>query len=136
MEVILLKFMENEGLEVITLENWKKDARLIFDVIFQREDYKNLEINFKKRGYGSTGLGVYDKQANKFYDCTWTNHFPTIMTIVESEYPDKFPALREFYAMPSIDQHENYTREEIERFVMENFELIGQTKQLDDYLKD
>lgn len=131
---ILQIYAEKEGLSVITLEDWRKEAELIFDVIYQREDYKTLETDYKRKGFGQTRFGVYDKQAKVFYDCAQLHHFDTILSIVKKEYPHMHGALTEMYLLSSLEEFDGHTRKEIESFVMDNFELCGGSKRVEDYL--
>ncbi|ADO59644.1 hypothetical protein [Paenibacillus polymyxa] len=134
LEEILLVYIEREGLSEITLEDWRKEAKLMFDVIYDREDYKGLEIKYKRQGFGTTGLGVYDKNADVFYDCAEVEHWSKIREIVEHKYTPMFKALDQLYFNPSLNEYDGYTREEVESFIMDNFELVGESKRLDDYL--
>ncbi|MBP1308869.1 hypothetical protein JOD82_001889 [Paenibacillus sp. 1182] len=131
---ILLIYIEREGLSEITLEDWQKEAKLMFDVIYDREDYKGLEIKYKRQGFGTTGLGVYDKNADVFYDCAQVEHWSKIREIVEYKYTPMFKALDQLYFNSSLDEYEGYTREEVESFILNNFELVGESKRLDSYL--
>ncbi|KYC77057.1 hypothetical protein B4092_4794 [Bacillus licheniformis] len=38
------------------------------------------------------------------------------------------------YATHRIDEHNGITRDEIEQFILENFELVGEQKSLDEYV--
>ncbi|WP_090739333.1 hypothetical protein [Paenibacillus sp. Mc5Re-14] len=134
LDEIVQTYAKKEGLSAITLENWRKDAKLIFDVICEREDYKILETDYKMKGFGRTKFGVYDKQANVFYDCAWLHHFDTILNIVEKEYPHMHDALTEMYLSSSLEEFDGHTRKEIESFIMNNFELCGGSKKIQDYL--
>ena len=93
LETLLREYTKRHNLEFITLENWKQDGELIFDIIFEQEVYRQLEIDFKKRGFGVTGLGVLDVGNNVFYDCEFVQHWSTIQHIVEKSYPRYAKAL-------------------------------------------
>ncbi|MNN80686.1 hypothetical protein D3C81_1974400 [compost metagenome] len=116
------------------MADWRKDGKLIFDIIFEQPEYQQLEIDFKKHGWGATGLGVLDVQANIFYDCGFTNHWPTIQRIIEETYPQYHEPVRLMYLYEKLMEHDGVTREEVENFIMTNFELYGGTKPLQEYL--
>lgn len=134
LENLLHEYMKRHDLEVITLADWRKDGELIFEIIFEQPDYQQLEMDFKKHGWGATGLGVLDVQANIFYDCEFVHHWPTIQAIVEKSYPPYHEPLQLMYMFEDLEEHNGITREEVEKFIMTNFELYGGTKRLQEYL--
>ncbi|WP_339211866.1 hypothetical protein [Paenibacillus sp. FSL L8-0333] len=134
LENLLHEYTKRHELEAITLADWRKDGKLIFDIIFELPEYQQLEIDFKKRGYGSTGLGVLDVGRNTFYDCAFVQHWPTIQRIIETEYPRYHEPLQKMYIFESLMEHDGVTREELENFITNNFELFGGTKPLQEYL--
>ncbi|MGG3282762.1 hypothetical protein [Paenibacillus solani] len=131
---ILSEFVKRHNLEAITLLDWREDARLIFDIIFERNDYKSVEVSFKRMGFGNTGLGVYDRQAGLFYECGMAHHWRTIRDIVRDSYPEKHEALEKLYCYSRLTEYGGFSREEIENFVMDNFELVGGMKSINEYL--
>ncbi|MCY7865942.1 hypothetical protein MOB78_12695 [Bacillus spizizenii] len=134
LEEILIKFMERENLESITFEDWAHDAEIIWDIIFSYERYKSLEFGYKKSGFGETGLGVIDKSDNTFYDCAFACHWQKVMDIVREKYPEKHKALETMYFNERLNEVDGVSRSEMDSFIMERFQLVGENKQLDDYI--
>lgn len=134
LENLLREYTKRHNLEFITLENWKQDGELIFEIIFEQENYRQLEIDFKKRGFGATGLGVLDVGNNVFYDCGFVQHWSTIQHIVEKSYPRYAKALEKMYIYERLEEFDGVTREELEHFITTNFELYGGSKPAKDYL--
>ncbi|MCY8549363.1 hypothetical protein MOD25_05535 [Bacillus haynesii] len=128
------QYMINENVEAITFEDWEKDCRGMFDAISQTERFKDLVFKYQKRGYGETGCGVIDKASNTFYECKFGEHWSRVMQIVEEKHPRYASPLKLMYATHRIDEHNGVTRDEVEQFILENFELIGEQKSLDEYV--
>ncbi|ALP38013.1 hypothetical protein ASL14_19285 [Paenibacillus sp. IHB B 3084] len=134
LEELLIEYMKRHNLEVITLADWRRDGKLIFDIIFEKPEYQQLEINFKKQGFGATGLGVFDVKSNIFYDCEFVRHWSTIQHIVKEAYPQYRGALQKMYMNENLMEFEGISRDELERFITTNFELCGGSKQIQEYL--
>lgn len=134
-ESLLMEFATNEKLEVITFDDWKHDCKCIFDCIFKTTRFKKLEFEYKKRGYSITGLGVVDKSDSTFYDCVFAEHWQTIQKIFEEKYPVLYEAFIEMtYGHKEVKEHKGITREYLDSFILENFELIGGRNSLDSYI--
>ena len=137
LETLLLEYVKRESLEHITFENWEDDAKKIFEIIFESKAFKELEFNFKKMGYGLTGLGVVDKSDNTFYDCGLTQHWKEIKNILQNKHPELYDALDELQFKSGCNVSSNgVTREYLDNFIIKNFELIGGSKDLEFYLED
>ncbi|MDY7989887.1 hypothetical protein UY286_04785 [Paenibacillus polymyxa] len=134
LEELLIEYMKRHHLEVITLADWRCDGKLIFDIIFEKPEYQQLEINFKKRGFGATGLGVLDVANNVFYDCGFLHHWSTIRFIVEKSYSRYAKALEQMYINERLVEFEGISRDELEIFITTNFELYGGSKLIREYL--
>lgn len=134
LENLLITYAKKHNLEFITLENWKQDGECIFEIIFEQDVYKELEIDFKKKGFGTTGLGVFDIKNNIFYDCDFIHHWSTIRHIIEKFYPQYSIALDRMYIDEKLEEYEGVKREELENFITTNFELYGGTKPINDYI--
>ena len=133
-EEILFEFIEREKLEFITYDDWKYDMKVIWDIVSEKERYKAIETEFKKQGYGTTGFGVVDKSDNTFYDCKFAEHWKAVMEIVKEKYPEYNDALTTMYFHSDVDEYKGVTRLELDNFILDRFELIGNQKRLDDYL--
>ncbi|MCY7486387.1 hypothetical protein [Paenibacillus alvei] len=134
LEALVTEYAEKHSLQEITLADWRADARAMFEIIFEKEDYKKLENDYKRRGYGATGQGVFDRSENMFYDCGFTYHWTTIRKIIEQRYPSYQDALDVMYHNDEVAEHNGVSREELDNFIVDNFELVGATKPIYEYL--
>lgn len=134
LEGFLYRYVAEEKLDAITLKDWKKDCEFIFRYIYESERYKAIEFKFNKSGFGATGLGVVDKTDNTFYDCAFTGHWEKIQEIIQEKYPKYYEPLIEISYGFKKDEHNGVTREQLDNFIMQQFELIGGNKQLDSYI--
>lgn len=134
-ESLLLEFATNEKIEEITFKDWKHDCKCIFDCIFRTSRFNELEFEYKKQGYSITGLGVVDKTDDTFYDCVFAEHWQTIEKILEEKYPDLYEAFIEMtYGHKEVKEHKGITREYLDGFILDNFQLIGGRNSLDSYI--
>lgn len=136
LESILGDYVTASGVEAITFKDWASECAAIFEQICKTEKYIRLEFNYKCRGYGETGLGVVDNSDSTFYDCLQVGHWNKILEIVASKYSEKLEALQYFWTFHDEIEHDGFTRNEIEQFIMNNFKLIGGGKLLEEYLGD
>ncbi|MFD3274594.1 hypothetical protein ACE3MS_31360 [Paenibacillus dendritiformis] len=134
LEILLSEYASRYNLQEITLADWQADATAIFEIIFEKEEYKKLENDYKRKGYGVTGQGVWDKKENMFYDCGFTYHWTTIRKVIERRYPLYQDALDVMYHNDEVAEHNGVTREELDDFIVNNFELVGATKPIYEYL--
>jgi homoserine trans-succinylase len=134
LENILRKYVEHHNLEAITLKDWKTDGQNIFELIFETDSYQQLETDYKRKGFGSTGLGVYDKEMNRFYDCARVGHWDCLKKIVADSYSHLSETLEIMWLYSDIKEHDGITRDKLESFLMNNFELVGGDKPIDFYL--
>lgn len=134
LEQLLEEYVKRHNLEVITLSNWRQDARLIFEIIYEQPEYRSILVEHQRHGFGQTGLGVYDRTTGLFFDCGMAHHFVTIRRIVEEYYPEKHEALHELWFDHELKEFGGFTRNEIELFIMGNFELVGGQKSAAEYL--
>lgn len=131
---LLQQYVTQEKLDVITLKDWQNDCAFIFELMYKTTRYKKLVFQFNKAGFGTTGLGVVDNTDNTFYDCDFACHWETIMQIIEHKYPRINPALKEMYANPGLSEFDGTTKQELDDFIAQRFELIGGDKPLDEYV--
>lgn len=134
MEELLNRYVVEEKIEVITLKDWKKDCSYIWEYIHEDKDFQELVLKYNRRGLGATGFGVYDIEKNKFYDCHLGDHWRTICNIIDEDYNHLLEAFLVLTVNLKLEEHEGIKREVIEKLIMENFELIGGTKSLDQYI--
>ncbi|MCC2248904.1 hypothetical protein JUJ52_02895 [Virgibacillus sp. AGTR] len=131
---LLERYMKEQNLDAITLKDWRKDCGCLFQYIYESDRYKTLEFKFNKQGYGYTGMGVVDTSDNTFYHCGFTQHWPTIMGIIETKYPDLHQALNAMYLHDTLDEYDGVSRKELDDFITNRFELIGGYKPIHDYM--
>lgn len=133
LESILYIFAKKEGYKEITFANGEHDFKSIFSVIQELERYVVLENSFIKKGYA--GLGVFDEKAQIFYRCELGEHWHTIRVVIREHYSQLYDAFRKLSRMKGItNEYEGITRKELDDFIMTNFTLIGESKELIDYL--
>lgn len=134
LEQLLERYVKEENIEVITLEDWKKDSSFLLKYIYETNEYKELKLKYDKQGCGVTGLGVFDKSKNTFYDCSLARHWQTIMEIIEYHYTHLHEAFLQMYGDNELNEYDGITRQEIETFIMNNFELVGGSRQISGYM--
>lgn len=125
LESVLEDYVTASGVEAITFNDWATECAAIFEQIYKTEKYTKLEFDHKCKGHGATGLGVVDNSDNTFYDCPFVGHWSKILEIVENKYPEKLEPLQHFWQFENETEHAGFTRDEIEKFIMSNFRLIG-----------
>lgn len=86
-EEVVHSFAERENLSVITYDDYKHDCKIMFDIIEAGERFKAILNKNLRSGYGETGMGVFDKSDQTFYECGFTEHWETVMKIVKEKYP-------------------------------------------------
>lgn len=133
-EVLLERYSKEQEITVITLKNWRKDCDFLFQYLYESDRFKELEFKFNKQGYGQTGMGVADNTDNTFYHCAFTEHWSTIMKIIEMKYPHLYKALDAMHFHDKLDECEGITRKELDEFITNRFELIGGYKPIQDYM--
>ncbi|KUF37418.1 hypothetical protein [Lysinibacillus sp. F5] len=132
LESILHVFVKKEGYEEITFKDTEHDFNSIYEIVCGLQRFKDLENHFIKKGYA--GKGVFDEQDKKFYPCSFAGHWATITAVIEAQYPHLFNAFSEMSIFNDKDSFEGITRKEIDGFILSNFILIGETRQISDYL--
>lgn len=132
LESILHVFVKKEGYEEITFKDTEHDFNSIYEIVYGLQRFNDLENGFIKNGYA--GKGVFDEKGKKFYPCDFAGHWATITTIIEDQYPHLFNAFREMSVFSNVDSFEGIKRKEMDEFILSNFILIGETRQLSNYL--
>lgn len=133
LDSILDIFAKKEGYKEITFANGEHDYKSILAVIHELDRYIDLENHFIKKGYA--GLGVFDEKAQQFYKCELGEHWHTIRVVIREHYSQLYDAFRKLSRMKGIiNEYEGITRKELDDFIMTNFTLIGESKELVDYL--
>lgn len=135
LEGFLLRYMKESQMDAITLTDWQKDCATVWSYIYETEKYKLLEFDYKKKGYGVTGLGVVDNSDNTFYDCGFTGHWPKVQEIIQEKYPHYYEPLMQMSYGSARDEYNGVTREEVDAFVLNTFTFTGGNKELGSYLE-
>ncbi|ARF70734.1 hypothetical protein B7C51_25005 (plasmid) [Paenibacillus larvae subsp. pulvifaciens] len=134
LESLLEEYMTIENVEAITFEDWEKECGLIFNYIFKSNRYLEIELDYKKKGYSLTGLGVVDTSDNTFYDCAFAGHWQRIKEIMKDKYPELFEVLEELTCHSNEDSYNGVSRKELDNFILNRFKLIGGKNDLESYL--
>ncbi|MFF0828818.1 hypothetical protein ACFYU8_18665 [Brevibacillus sp. NPDC003359] len=134
LEGMLRQYVKDHSLECITFDKAWEECALIYEYVYKCERYKALEFDFKKRGYGLTGMGVVDNSDSTFYDCGFTQHWPTVVEIMKEKYPVKAEALDELMCRAGKEEHNGISRADLDDFILHRFELIGGNKDIEYYL--
>ncbi|WP_249645735.1 MULTISPECIES: hypothetical protein [unclassified Lysinibacillus] len=132
LQSILHVFAEKGGYEEITFKDTEHDFNSIYEIVYGLQRFKDLENDFIKKGYA--GKGVFDEKDKKFYPCSFAGHWATITAVIEAQYPHLFNAFSEMSIFNNKDSFEGFTRKDIDDFILSNFILIGETRQLSNYL--
>lgn len=135
LEEFLLRYLKAEGMDAITLVEWEKDCKAVWDYVYETDTYKNLVVDYQRKGYGITGLGVVDTSDNTFYDCGFTGHWTKVQDIIKEKYPHYYEPLMELTYGHSKEEFNGVSRQELDNFVLSTFEFTGGNKQLDTYLE-
>ena len=134
-ETLLHEFVKNENIDVITFEDWEHDCKCIFDCIFNTQRFKKLEFDYKVKGHSKSGLGVADKSDSTFYSCSLAEHWVTIQNILQEKYPLYYDAFIEMtYGHENVQEHKGISRQELDSFILTNFQLVGESKNINSYV--
>lgn len=128
------RYINEQELEVITLEDYEKDCSHLFQYIYKSERYKALEFKFNKKGYGKTGMGVVDNSDNTFYHCQFAHHWQKVTEIIKMKYPHLGKALDAMYLNDKLNEYDGVTREYLDNFITTRFEFTGASRPIDKYM--
>lgn len=131
LELILSLYLEKDKVDAITLDSVEELDRIIF-YIMNTTKFKNLVLNNQKNG--QSGLGVLDLSRNSFHSCDMGEHWHTIRSLIKDSYDRLYGAFKMFQYDKTLKEFEGIKKEELEQFILSNFLLIGESKELSDYL--
>lgn len=132
---LVYRFTKEKEVENLTMKNWDEDSETILTYIEESELYKEAVIQKQRAGYGETGLGVYDKETNTFYDCQFAHHWDTIRRIIRSESETMHQAITRFSLYgKELEEYEGIQRDALDEMIINRFELIGGQKPVKEYL--
>jgi len=106
----------NKG-ETMLFKNGLDDAEQMWKIIWKSPGYKRILNTYIKKGY--RGAGVFDTITNHFHPCLKGDHYPTILIILEDNYPKLWEIHQAFIRDNTIDI------KNVDDFVIKNFKLIG-----------
>jgi len=125
-EQLLLTWSKLNGDETLLFQNELTDAAQMWEIIWGSAQYKQLVHKYYEEGH--EGSGVYDKLTSTFYPCESGAHYPTILNILELEYPILWEIQQDFVHKVTKDINI------IDKFIQGNLELIGKAASNDYYL--
>ncbi|WP_430535936.1 hypothetical protein [Listeria rocourtiae] len=106
------------NLDFVSLSGTVEQREAFYKILIETDRYKKLLFENQCQGYA--GMGVADILAKKFYPCAFAEHWKTLMRIMEEEY----------WEMDTEDT------KEMDAFILNNFELVGGTEEIEHYTKD
>lgn len=119
-QIIFKKYAENHGLGTeITLTGDPKQVAEVFGYLFDLDRYKDELWKNTVKGLGEYKYSVLDLIAKKEYPTHVGKHYDCLMDVIHSEYLDEFLKM---------------TQEEKDKFILDNFKLIGKRYNMDWYL--
>ncbi|MBC1402117.1 hypothetical protein HB904_16855 [Listeria booriae] len=111
------KYSEIKGTKEINITATDEQKKEFFEIVYEDPIYK--AILFKQQRAGNAGLGVADLKAGKFYRCrSLGEHWGKLWEVLREEY----------------DEEIQQDKEMVEKFIMSNFEFVGESKALGDYM--
>lgn len=115
-------YQERHGLSGEFLIDVQPELREeLYQIIQEQKRFKDLELDYIIQGYGEHENLVYDKTTGKIFPCKHSEHYPTLIDILQEEYSN------EFGVMP---------QQEKDAFIMNNFILVGKSYSQDWYIPD
>lgn len=135
LEEVIEKYMKNNNVEEITFSDWEMEVSGIINVVFETEKFNGLKFEYERKGYGSpSGMGIVDKINKAFYPCGFGGHWNKLMDVVTDKHSKYGEPLDRMYTYSDMDEYNGVTREELDKFIMDNFEFVGGTKPMSEYL--
>ncbi|MGG1453427.1 hypothetical protein ABE325_21195 [Bacillus licheniformis] len=131
LEDVLSEYVSKDKIEYITLDD--KDCEGITHYIMQNKRYKDLVFMYQKKGY--SGLGVADNTDKTFYNCDFAQHWQTVGLILRQKYGKYGKAFDEIMYL-NKKEYSDISSEELDKFILNTFQLVGESKSIEDYLKD
>lgn len=128
------EYRKRHNVEFVTLEDWEAETRLIWDVIYESDNFKNRELEYKKKGHGVTGLGVIYVPDGSYYDCEFAGHWAKVKQILLDRKPEYSEALEILEHKTRLNEYNGVTREELDVFILKNFEMVGASRKIENYL--
>lgn len=128
---ILSEWVEKHDIEHITFKEWESDCKQIWEIIKEKEEYKEKLIKHLKAGYGITGYGIYDKKRNEFTEVKFAEHMENVIKLLKRNYMEEVfcgEKLKNLLKKSTMFSLENEVTEELEKFIEETFEMINGMK--------
>ena len=132
LEKILSEYVSKDKVEAITFKD-DTDCERITHYLMQTERFNDLVFMYQKQGH--SGLGVADNSDKTFYPCGFSHHWQTVGNILRLKYGEYGEAFdRIMYG--SHSEYNGVTREELDGFIMKNFQLVSANKTIEEHLED
>ncbi|MGD2352036.1 hypothetical protein ACP8H2_09815 [Bacillus subtilis] len=132
LEKILSDYVSNDNVEAITFED-DRDCERITHYLMKTERYNNLVFEYQKKGY--SGLGVVDNSDKTFYSCGFSQHWQTVEAILREKYHRYGKAFNRIMYLGE-KEYNGVSSEELDKFILDTFQLVGETKSIEDQLTD
>lgn len=132
LEKILHEYVSKDNVEAITFED-DADCERITHYLMQTQRYKDLVFNYQERGI--SGLGVVDNSDKTFYPCDFAHHWQTVGAILRKKHGDYGIAFDEIM-YHNQKEYNGITSEDLDKFILETFKLVGETKSIEQQLLD
>lgn len=131
LEGLLNEYVTKDNIEYITFED-NKDCERIAHYMMLTDRFNDLVFRYQKQG--CSGLGVADNSDKTFYECNFAEHWQTVGFILRKKYPKHGGAFDEImYGMKK--EHNGITSDELDKFILDRFELIGGNKPMESYFE-
>lgn len=111
-----------------------KDCLGIVDQLMRTERFKDLV--FKNKRNGCSGLGVIVLQKKLFYQCEFGEHWSKVGKALRENYPSYADAYDEMLLDSDLKNYNDISREELDNFILENFEFVGGRNKIEYYLNN
>ena len=121
-QTLFRRYAENNNLgNNITLTGEPNQVEEVFEYLFDLPRYKEVHWKNILKGYGPYKFSVIDLRAKKEYETREAEHYATLVNILSRNYAREFDEL---------------SQEEKDKFILNNFKLIGRTYEMSWYTPD
>ncbi|WP_144472991.1 hypothetical protein [Bacillus pumilus] len=111
-----------------------KDCVGIVDHLMSTERFKDLV--FKNKRNGCSGLGVIVLKKKLFYQCEFGEHWSKVGKVLRENYPSYADAYDEMILDSDLKNYNDISREELDNFILENFDFVGGRNKIEYYLNN
>jgi hypothetical protein len=133
LEDILNEYVTSDNVEYITFKD-DADCERITYYIMESDRFKGIVFEYQKKG--TSGLGVADLSDKTFYECNFSRHWETVGYILREKYGKYGEAFDEIMYGFNTKEYSGVTSDELDKFIMERFKLVGAYKTIENHLED